>query len=78
MPSFTPMNAPTTNPDMPVTDGSEYGAGAGPEALGLPPDLDQLDAQHLKKYLPTLIAIAERDDTPPGMKTWVRSIIAKS
>lgn len=78
MPSFTPLSAGSTMPDTPVTDGAEYGAGAGPEALGLPQDLEQLDAQHLKKYLPTLISIAERDDTPPGMKAWVRSIISRS
>jgi hypothetical protein len=78
MPSFTPMDAPSTMPDTPVTDGAQFGAGAGPEALGLPQDLEQMDAQHLAKYLPTLISIAERDDTPPGMKAWVRSIIARS
>ena len=77
MPAFTPMGAPSTNPDEAVTHGAEYGAGAGPEALGLPPDLDQMDAAHLKKYLPTLISIAERDETPPGTKAWVRSVIAR-
>lgn len=77
MPVFTGLGEPTQQPDTPVTDGAEYGAGGGPESLGLPEDVDKLDAAHLKKYLPTLIAIAERDETPPGMKMWVRSIIAK-
>lgn len=70
------LGAPSQMPDVPVTAGSEYGAGPGPEALGLPQDLNQLDAQDLQKYLPTLIDIAQRDDTLPGVKNWVRSIIA--
>lgn len=78
MPSFTPMDASSQQPDTPVTDGAEYGDGGGPEALGLPANADQMDAEHLRKYLPTLISIAERDETPPGTRAWVRSIIANS
>lgn len=76
--TFTGMGAPSQQPDTPVTDGAEYGDGGGMEALGLPANANQMDAGHLKKYLPTLISIAERDDTPPGTKAWVRSIIANS
>jgi hypothetical protein len=75
---LTGLGAPTTQPDMPVTDGADYGMGAGQEALGLPPSASKQDAQYLSKYLPTLISIAERDDTPPGTKAWVRNIIAQS
>lgn len=73
---FTGMGAPTTMPDVPVTAGAEYGAGPGMEAItqGLSPK--KMDAQHLQKYLPALIDIADREDTPPGTKKWVRSIIA--
>jgi len=76
MPSFTQMGAPSQEPWTPVTDGASVGAGAGMEALGqaIPPD--KADATYLKKYLPTFIEMAERDDTPPSMKTWVRTIIA--
>lgn len=35
-PSLTPLNAPTTRPDEPVTAGAATGAGPGPSALGLP------------------------------------------
>lgn len=73
---FTGMGAPTEQPDTPVTSGASMGDGPGMDALGqaIPPD--KADATHLKKYLPTFIAMAERDDTPPSMKTWVRNIIA--
>lgn len=74
--TFTGMGAPSEQPDTPVTDGAAMGAGGGMEALGLPASADQMDASDLKKYLPTLIAIAERDDTTRGTKMWVRSIIA--
>lgn len=33
-PSVIPLNAPTTRPDEPVTAGSAFGPGPGPEALG--------------------------------------------
>lgn len=34
-PSVIPLNAPTTRPDEPVTAGSNFGPGPGPESLGL-------------------------------------------
>jgi hypothetical protein len=73
---LTGMGAPSEQPDVPVTAGAAAGAGPGMDALGqaIPPD--KADATYLKKYLPTFIAMAERDDTPPSMKTWVRNIIA--
>jgi hypothetical protein len=73
---FTGLGAPTEQPDVPVTAGASAGDGPGMDALGqaIPPD--KADATYLKKYLPTFIAMAERDDTPPSMKTWVRNIIA--
>lgn len=77
--SFTGLGEPSTMPDSPVTDGAEYGAGAGQEALNLSNfDPDREDAQYLAKYLPTLIRIAESDDTPPGTKRYIRSIISRS
>ena len=74
--SFTGMDAPSTKPDVPVTDGAASGMGAGPEALGPPTSNTKMDAQALAKYLPTFIAIAEKEDTPAGTKRWVRNLIA--
>ncbi len=73
---FTGMGEPSQMPDVPVTAGASAGAGPGQDALGYAIPPDKADATYLKKYLPTFIQIAERDDTPPSMKTWVRNIIA--
>lgn len=75
---FTGLGAPSQQPGTPVTDGAEYGAGAGAGAVGSNVDVQTEDAQYLAKYLPNLIAIAESDDTPPGTKRWIRAIIANS
>lgn len=75
----TPLGAPTAQPTTPVTDGAQYGAGAGPEALGLPSsisDLNHMDAQDLKRYLPVLISMATDPATPQGTKNYVRQVIS--
>lgn len=77
-PSFTGLAEPSAQPDVPVTDGAEYGPGSGASALGMGIDPNKLDSQDLAKYLPALIDLAERDDTPAGTKRWVRSIIANA
>ena len=77
MPPVTGLGEPSTQPDVPVTSGAQYGAGPGPEALGFVPP-DRQDAQWLQRYMPVLVDIADRDDTPPGTKEWVRRVIANS
>lgn len=74
-PSFTGLGAPTQQPDVPVTAGASQGPGPGMEALGIR-GANTMDADELKRYLPTLIDIAQRDDTLPGTKRWIRTIIA--
>lgn len=69
------MGAPSQQPDVPVTAGADMGAGPGLEALGIRGANTQ-DAEALRKYLPTLMDIAQRDDTLPGTKAWIRTIIA--
>lgn len=73
---LVPMGAPSQQPGTPVTDGAAMGPGAGTSALGLSSNLTQMDSESLRKYLPNLIDIAMRDDTPDGTKQWVRSIVA--
>jgi len=77
-PSFVGLGEPSQQPDVPVTDGAEYGPGQGQAAITNGPLPNTQDAQALKKYLPTLISIAESDDTLPGFKKFVRTIIANS
>jgi len=76
MPQITPLSASSTQPDVPVTDGSAYGPGAGMEAITSGQTPNQEDSEHLRKYLPLLIDIAQKDNTPPATRRWVRTIIA--
>lgn len=72
---LTPLSAPSAEPDIPVTNGAAYGAGAGPDALGMA-DPNKQDAGYYRKYLPTFMKMAESPSAPPGFKSWVRTIIA--
>jgi hypothetical protein len=74
--SFTGLGESSQWPTVPVTDGAQYGPGAGMEALGQQVDPNRADAEWLRKYLPVLVSIADRDDTPPSTKRWVRRVIA--
>lgn len=73
-PALVGMGAPSQQPGVPVTAGAALGDGPGPEALGIRGS--NSNAEALRQYLPTLIDIAQRDDTLPGTRQWVRSIIA--
>lgn len=47
-PNLTPLSAPSTNPDEPVTTGAALGPGAGPEALGInQPGADYSNARNV-------------------------------
>jgi hypothetical protein len=47
----TPLSAPSERPDEPVTAGAPFGAGPGPEALPIPPAMEDEVAQ-------TILALA--------------------
>jgi hypothetical protein len=72
----TPLSAASQQPSTPVTAGAKYGAGPGPDALGML-NLDQLDAQDFAKYRPLLIDIAMRDSTPQSTKQMIRRLLAQ-
>lgn len=74
-----PFNAPTQNPDEPVTAGNPMGPGVGPEAMGLQDPrtvADRQDAQRLLEYLPTLEFIANLPGSSNAMRAYVRQIKA--
>lgn len=70
------LGEPSLNPDEPVTAGAAAGAGAGPEALGLPRSDMQSEAQALGKYLPVMIRVSQMDDATPAFKRYVRQLVA--
>lgn len=70
------LGEPSSQPDVPVTAGADMGAGPGMEALGLPADLDKMDADEFEKLRPMLIRRAQRDDTPKSVKLLIRRLLA--
>lgn len=73
-----PLDAPTDRPDEPLTMGSPVGPGAGPEVLsggtGTLSKANSQDAQDLKKYLPSLMRMANQADAPRSFVKFVRNL----
>lgn len=68
VPMPTPMGAPTTNPGEPVTAGSPFGDGPGPEVLPSAPD----QYANLRKQLPMLIKLADLPTTSDATRQVIR------
>ena len=67
------LGAPSQMPDEPVTAGAAMGAGAGPEALGLPNQPDQ-DMRRLVTYLPVLEHMANQVGASKAARNLVRQL----
>ena len=76
-PPVVPMGAPSGMPGQPVTNGAQYGPGAGPEALGQQSP-DKLDAATFRKYLPILLTVANDPDAPKSTVALVRRLLSNS
>jgi hypothetical protein len=75
--ALTGLSAPTSMPEVPVTDGAAAGAGVGPEAMfGQPVRPDSEEARALGKNLQVMIQIADSDGATPAFKRYVREVIA--
>lgn len=72
-PNVTGLDAPSTQPGVPVTNGAALGAGAGEGALGLP-DQQSQDIESLIPYLPVLEFMANQ----PGASWAMRNIVRKA
>lgn len=72
-----PMNAPTTQPGTPVTDGAALGAGASDAALGLP-DQKAEDLKALIPAMPVLEFMANQPGASWAMRNYVRQIKAQT
>lgn len=69
----TPLFAPTSRPDEPVTAGAPFGPGDTPmQDAGSPQSMMRSDAQMLAAYLPGLMRRAESPDSPAGFVQFVR------
>lgn len=76
-PNVVPLNAPTQNPNQPVTHGADAGTGPGMDSLGLNTASnvqDQAFAQQLASYMPVLMYIASRSDTSPETRNVIRQL----
>lgn len=70
-----PINAPTMRPEEPDTAGMAFGAGPGPEVLGLPNRSRKFQEDSMvAKYLPTLEAMATEDDAPESFRAFVQAV----
>lgn len=64
------LDAPSANPDQPVTHGADAGAGPGTESLGLfDPNSMANDVQYMMRYLPQLQYMV--DMTPDAPRSTV-------
>lgn len=73
--NVTPINAPSTMPGTPVTDGATAGAGAGIDALGLANQQNE-DLMRLVPYLPVLEFMSNQDGASWAMRNLVRKVKA--
>jgi hypothetical protein len=69
------LNAPSAQPDVPITDGAAMGAGRGEEALGLVNQREE-DLQSLAAYLPVLEFMANQPGASWAMRNTVRKVKA--
>lgn len=66
---------PTDRPDEPVTAGSAYGDGPGPEGLRDPATAQRdADVDRLRAYLPALEALVKRPNVSAETRNFVRRL----
>lgn len=73
IPETTPINAESTQPGVPVTDGADLGPGADSSALGITPPQDS-DMQRLIQYLPVFEHMAEQPGSSKAARNLVREL----
>lgn len=67
----TPLDADTTMPDVPVTDGADAGPGAGSEVLS---STQQTATNYMASYLPALEFIANQPGSSDAARNLVRNL----
>jgi hypothetical protein len=71
---LTPLYAPTEQPDVPVTEGIDMGAGAGSEVLALRKPDDTNFIASITAYKPVLNFIADQPNTSPETRAAIRQL----
>jgi hypothetical protein len=74
--AVVPLDAPTSMPNIPVTDGANFGPGLGMDALGLgnrEAAMDDAYRAQIATYMPALLQIAAN----PNTSNMTRMIIRK-
>lgn len=72
---LTPLDAPTTRPNEPVTQGVDMGAGAGSDALMMTkPEDDTEFRDTMRAYGPVLAYIANLPNTSPETRRAIRQL----
>jgi hypothetical protein len=71
------FGGPSAQPNTPVTDGSQYGPGQGPEALQAN-DPVRAEAKRLSDagVLKVMIHVADSDNANPDFRQYVRTLLA--
>lgn len=72
--NVTPLDAASSQPNVPVTDGAAAGPGAGINALGINKDLRQEDLERIKSYMPVLEFMANQTGASWAMRNLVRKV----
>lgn len=75
--NVVPMDAPTQNPNEPVTAGLPMGPGAGSTQSPTPPSISPEQAKRLQAYIPTLVLLASQEDASPATRQFVRQLRAE-
>ena len=75
-PSAIPFDAPSMNPDEPVTAGAALGPGIGPEAAGIKDD-EQATAEQMRPYLRSLERVANLPGSNAQTRAYVRMLRAR-
>ncbi len=71
-----PLFSETQRPDEPVTAGAPFGPGAGPSGnqdMSVD-EMADMDRELIRKYLPSMMSMVARGDTPEGFNRFVRHI----
>jgi hypothetical protein len=71
-----PLFSKTQRPDEPVTAGANFGPGAGASSNPIKSvdEMADMDRKVISQYLPSMMSMVSRGDTPEGFNRFVRHL----